>query len=108
MEEIMSLLRDLLKTANDAIRLASDVMRYQMENKKKAVKRGVGRIGMCVAMGLVALGFVGAGIGLLLYGSVVMVASKLGPGPAGLIIGAASVIVAGFLMLVACGSMRRS
>jgi hypothetical protein len=108
MEEIMSLLRDLLKTANDAIRLASDVTRYQMENKKKAVQRGVGRIARCCVIGLVALGFVGAGIGLLLYGSFVMVANELGPGPSGLMIGAASIVLAGLLMLLACGSMRRS
>ena len=104
----MSLLGDLLKTAGDAMRLSSDVMRYKLEVKTRAVKRGISHIAICLVMGLVALGFVGAGIGLLLYGSFVMVAHELGPGPSGLIIGAASILFAGFLMLVACGATRRS
>jgi hypothetical protein len=107
-EEIMSLLGDLLKTASDAMRLSSDLMRYKLEMKTRSVKRGISRIVICIGMGLVALGFVGAGIGLLLYGSFIMVANELGPGPSGLIIGAASILVAGLLMLIACGSTRRS
>jgi hypothetical protein len=102
----MGLLRDLVATANDSVRLVSDVMRFKLEEKKKTAKRGVMRIGMCLVMGLVALGFVGAGIGLLIYGSFIMVANQLGPGPSGLIIGAASALFAGFLMLLACGSVR--
>ena len=102
----MGLLRDLVATANDSVRLVSDVMRWKLEEKKKAAKRGVMRIGICLAMGLIALGFVGAGIGLLIYGSFVMVANQLGPGPSGLIIGAASAIFAGLLMLLTCGSVR--
>jgi hypothetical protein len=104
----MSLLGDMLKTAGDAMRLASDVMRYQMERKTTAVKRGASRIGICLAMGLIALGFVGAGMGMIIYGSYVMVAYKLGPGASGLLIGFGCVLVAGFLMLLACGSMRKS
>lgn len=104
----MSVLGDLLKTAGDAMRLASDMMRYQMESRTRAVKRGASRIGVCIAMGLVALGFVGAGMGLLLYGAYVMVAHELGRGPSGLIIGFASIVLAGLLMLLACGSTRRS
>jgi hypothetical protein len=83
-------------------------MRYKLEMKTRSVKRGISRIVICIGMGLVALGFVGAGIGLLLYGSFIMVANELGPGPSGLIIGAASILVAGLLMLIACGSTRRS
>lgn len=104
----MSLLGDLLKTAGDAMRLSSDVMRYKLEAKTRAVKRSVSHIAICAAMGLVALGFVGAGIGLLLYGFFVIVANELGPGPSGLIIGAAAILFAGLLMLVACGATRRS
>jgi len=104
----MSVLGDLLKTAGDAMRLASDVMRYQMESKKQAVKRGAARIGMCIALGLVALGFVGAGIGLLLYGSFVLVAYKIGPGWSGFVIGIGCFLLAGLLMLLACGSRKRS
>ena len=104
----MSLLADLLKTASDAMRLSGDVMHYKLEMKKRAVKRGVSRIAICLVMGLIALGFVGAGIGLLVYGSFVLVARELGPGASGLIIGAAAILVAGFLLLLACGSTRRS
>jgi hypothetical protein len=108
MEEIMSLLGDLLKTVGDAMRLSSDVIRYQMETKKRAVKRGISRIVICIAMGLIALGFVGGGMGLLLYGAYLMVAHELGRGPSGLIIGAASILFAGLLMLLACRTGGRS
>jgi hypothetical protein len=107
-EIIMNLLGDLLKTAGDAMRLSSDLMRYKLETQKRAVKRGVSRIAICAAVGLIALGFVGAGIGLLLYGSYLMVAYKLGGGASGLIIGAASIVFAGLLILLACGAGRRS
>ena len=102
----MGLLRDLMATTTDALRLVTDIMRLRLEEKKQRAKRGVTRIGVCLVMGLIALGLVGAGIGLLLYGSFVLVANQLGPGPSGLIIGAASVIFAGLLMLLVCGSMR--
>jgi hypothetical protein len=108
MEEIMSLLGDLLKTASDAMRLSSDVIRYQMESKRRAVRRGISRFVVCLGMGLIALGFVGGGIGMLIYGSYILVAHALGPGPSGLIIGAASILFAGLLMLLACRTGGRS
>jgi hypothetical protein len=77
MEEIMSLLGDLLKTASDAMRLSSDVIRYQMETKKRAVQRRVSRLGICIAMGLIALGFVG-GRGIALMGRI---SGRLRTGP---------------------------
>jgi hypothetical protein len=107
-EEIMNLLRDLTITAGDALRLASDLVRYKIEQQKKTVKRGASRIGVCLAVGLVALGFLGAGIGLLIYGSYVMVANQLGPGPSGMIIGAACMLLAGLMMLLACGAVAKS
>jgi hypothetical protein len=108
MEEIMSLLGDFLKTVGDAMRLSSDVIRYQMESKRQAVKRGVSRAVVCIGMGLIALGFVGAGIGMLIYGSYLMVAHELGPGPSAMLIGFGCILVAGFLMLLACRGGRRS
>lgn len=104
----MSLLGDLLKTAGDAMRLSSDVMRYKLETKTRAVKRGISRIGICLAMGLIALGFVGAAMGLMIYGAYLMVANELGRGPSGLLIGFGCLLVAGLLMLIACGAGRRS
>ncbi len=104
----MSLLGDLLKTASDAMRLSSDVIRYQMVTRKRAVRRRVSRLVICMAMGLIALGFVGAGIGLLLHGAYLLVAHALGAGPSGLIIGTASILLAGLLMLLACGTGGRS
>jgi hypothetical protein len=102
----MGLLRDLVATLNDSMRLATDIMRLRLEEKKRAAKRGVTRLGVCLVMGLIALGFVGAGIGLLVYGAFVLVANQLGPGPSGLIIGVASVLLAGLLMLLVCGSRQ--
>ena len=104
----MSLLGDLLKTAGDAMRLSSDVMRYKLETKTRAVKRGISHIVICLVMGLVVLGFAGAGLGLLIYGSFVLVAHALGPGSTGLIVGAAAILLAGFLLLVVCGATKRS
>jgi hypothetical protein len=104
----MNLLRDLTITAGDAMRLASDLVRYKIEQQKKTVKRGASRIGICLAVGLVALSFLGAGIGLLIYGSFVMVANALGPGPSGLIIGAACLLLAGLLVLLVCSATAKS
>lgn len=104
----MSLLGDMVKTAADAARLATDVTRLKLEEKKKAAKRGAIRIGICLGMGLVALGFVGAGIGLLLYGSFVLVAHKIGPGWSGFVIGVGCFLLAGLLLLVACAPTKRS
>lgn len=104
----MNLLRDLTITAGDAMRLASDLVRYKIEQQKKTVKRGAGRIGICLGVGLVALSFLGAGIGLLIYGAWAMVANALGPGPSGLIIGAACMLFAGLLVLLVCGAFAKS
>ena len=108
MEEIMSLLGDLLKTASDALRLSSDVIRYQMESKRRAVRQGISRIVICITTSLIALGFVGGGVGLLLYGAYLMVSHELGRGPSGLIIGAASILFAYLLMLLARARGGRS
>jgi hypothetical protein len=108
MEEIMNLLKDLTITAGDAMRLASDLVRYKIEQQKKTVKRGASRVGICLGVGLVALSFLGAGIGLLIYGAWAMVAYALGPGPAGLIIGGACMLCAGLLVLVVCGALSKS
>jgi hypothetical protein len=102
----MGLLKDLVATASDAARLVHDVMWVGLEERKKAVKRGAARIGLCLTVGFAVLGFVGAGIGLLLYGAFILVANQLGAGPSGLIIGAASMLFAGLLMLLLCGSRR--
>jgi hypothetical protein len=107
-EDVMSLLRDLVITARDAIRLGDDLLRYKVQSKTRTVKRGVLRLAICLGVGLVVLGFVGGGIGLLIYGSFAMVANELGFGPAGLIIGAACMLFAGFLVLLSCGGRGRS
>jgi len=104
----MSLLRDLVITARDAIRLGDDLLRYKIQSKARTVKRSMMRIAICIGVGLAALGFVGGGIGLLIYGSFAMVANELGPGPSGLIIGAACILFAGLLVLLACGTGGRS
>jgi hypothetical protein len=106
-EEIMSLLGDLLKTASDAMRLGSDVMRYKLEAQREAVRRRAGRIGLCLGVGLIALGFIGAGIGLLIYGMFFLVARELGPGASGLIVGMGSILLAGVLVLLTCSATRR-
>ncbi len=60
----MSLLRDLVATLGDALRLSSDLMRYKLEAQTQALKRGAGRLGLCLSLYLAAALVIGDGRGL--------------------------------------------
>lgn len=104
----MSLLRDLVITAGDALRLSSDLMRYKLETETKAIKRGISRTMVCLAFCLLALVLAAMGFVLILYGAFVLTARATGAGAAGLIVGFAVLLLAALLLLVGRGLASRS
>lgn len=103
----MSLLRDLIATAGDALRLSGDLMRYKVEVQAQALKRGVGRLGLCLSLYLAAALVIGTGIGFVLYGVFILVARATGLGPAGLIVGVSLLLIAVVLLLAARSAAKR-
>jgi hypothetical protein len=103
----MSLLRDLVITAGDAVRLSSDLMRYKLETETKAIKRGISRTIAFLAFCLLALLLAAMGFGFILYGAFVLVADKTGLGAAGLIVGFAVLAFAVLVALVGRGLTSR-
>ncbi len=104
----MSLLRDLVITAGDAVRLSSDLMRYKLETETKAVKRGISHTAVGLVFYLLAFLLAAAGFGFILYGAFVLVAHETGPGAAGLIVGVAVLLLAVLVPLVGRGLVNRS
>ena len=91
----MSLSRNILITAGDVLRLLSDLMQYKVEAQTKVIKRGIGRLVMCLAVCMASLVLAGAGVGFILYGAFVLVAGAIrSPGAAGLIVGFVVLLVA--------------
>lgn len=104
----MSLLRDLVIAAGDALRLSSDLMRCKLEVETRAVKRGISRAAVCVVFYLVAFLLAAIGIVFILYGAFVLIARETGPGAAGLIVGFAVLLMAALLPFVGRGLAGRS
>ena len=103
----MSLLRDLVVTAGDAMRLSSDLMRYKIEAEKKAFKHTMGRVFASLALVITGLALAGTGAGFVLYGIFVLVARATGLAAAGMIVGAAVLLLAGIFLLAGRGVMSR-
>lgn len=103
----MSLLRDMVATLGDALRLSSDLMRYKLEAQAQALKRTAGRLGLCLSLYLAAALVIGTGIGFILYGVFILVARVAGLGPAGLIVGFSLLLIALILLLAARSAARR-
>lgn len=104
----MSLLRDLVITVGDAMRLSSDLMRYKLEAQTKALKRGLSRGVLFLTLSVIGLLLAGTGAGFILSGIFVYVARETGPALAGLIIGLALLVVAIVVFLVGRAVLRRS
>ena len=102
----MSLLRDLVATAGDALRLSSDLMQCKLAAQKRTLKRALSRLFLFLTLYLATLLAVGVSVGFLLYGTFVLVARAAGVGPAGLILGG-SLLVISLVLLAATGSMWR-
>jgi hypothetical protein len=103
----MSLLRDLVATLGDAMRLSSDLMRYKLEAQAQAVKRKAGRLGLCLSLYLAAALVIGTGLGFVLYGVFVLLSREVGAGVAGLIVGGSLGLIAVVLLLAARNAARR-
>lgn len=96
----MSLLRDLVVTVGDALRLSSDLMRRNIEVQSKAIKRSVGRIVASLVFTLAAACMATMGAGFLLYAIFVYIARETGFPAAGLIMGVALLLLAIVVFLV--------
>jgi hypothetical protein len=97
----MSLLKDVIITIGDALRLSSDLMRCKLQAQTKVVKRGVGRVVTWLITCLASLVLVAVGGGFLLYGAFVLLAEVINsPGAAGLIIGAVILLAALVVALI--------
>jgi hypothetical protein len=96
----MSLLRDLILTAGDALRLSNDLMRYKLEAQARAVKSTVRRVGLFVTLAVVAALLAGTGVGFILYGIFILVARQTGVVAAGLLIGFGLLLLAAIVLLV--------
>lgn len=96
----MSLLRDLVATVGDAMRLSSDLMRHNIEVRSKAIKRTIGRIVTFLVFALTAGCMAAVGVGFLLYAIFVYIARETGFPAAGLIMGIGLLLVAIVVFLV--------
>ena len=104
----MSLLRDLVVTAGDAMRLSGDLMRYKIEAEKKAFKETTSRVFTSLMLVLTGLVLAGTGAGFLLYGVFVLVARATDSlAAAGLIVGFAILLLAGVFLLAGRSTMTR-
>jgi high-affinity Fe2+/Pb2+ permease len=96
----MSLLRDVVVTLGDALRLSSDLMRRNLEVQSKAIKRSVGRIVAFAVVATAAALMAATGAGFILYAIFVYIAREAGFPAAGLIVGFGLLLVATVVFLV--------
>ncbi len=96
----MSLLRDLIVTAGDALRLSNDLMRYKLEAQARAVKRTVRRVGLFLTLAVIAALLAGTGVGFILYGIFILVARETGLVAAGLLVGFGLLLLAAIVLFV--------
>jgi len=96
----MSLLRDLIVTAGDALRLSNDLLRYRLEAQAQTVKRTVRRVGVFLTLAAMAALLAGTGVGFILYGIFVLVAQQTGLVAAGLLVGFGLLVLALIVFLL--------
>jgi hypothetical protein len=86
-EVVMSLMKELVVTIGDALRLSSDLMRHKLAAETNVVKRSARRFLMWLAAFLASLVLAAVGTGFFLYGAFVLLAGAIGiPGVAGLVL----------------------
>ncbi len=91
----MRLMRDLVMTVGDALRLSSDLMRYRVEMQKRVIQRAVSRLTMYLAVFMASIILAGVGVGFILYGIFILLAAAIASGAAaGLIMGFVLLLVA--------------
>lgn len=103
----MSLLRDMIVTLGDALRLSNDLMRHKLEAQAKALKRGIGRLMMGLAFLMTAVVLAGTGAGFLLFAVFVYIARATGPAAAGLIVGFGLLLIAIVMFLIGRSAATR-
>jgi len=104
----MSLARDLVITAGDALRLLTDLMQWRMNAQGRTVKRGISRVAMCVAACMASFALAAVGVGFILYGAFVLIAKAIqSAGAAGLIIGLAVLLIAVIVAVAGRSLMTR-
>jgi hypothetical protein len=96
----MSLLRDLVVTVGDALRLSSDLMRRNLDVRNQAIRRTAGRIVASVIFALAAACMAATGAGFLVYAIFVYIARETGFPAAGLIMGIGLLLLAIVAFLV--------
>ena len=101
----MSVLKDAATIANDTARIWADILRYRFEDRTKSIKRAVIRFIVEVMLVILALVFVGIGIGLIITACRVFLADALGNGPGTLLIGAIVTVAA---LIVALATITHS
>ncbi|OHB62795.1 MAG: hypothetical protein A2Y77_12240 [Planctomycetes bacterium RBG_13_62_9] len=105
----MSVLRDLVITVGDILRVSGDLMRCRLEAEKKVIRRGTSRLMTRLVLGLTSLLLAAVGTGFFLYGAFVLLARATdSPGVAGLIIGFAMLLTAIAVILVGRIVLSRS
>ena len=84
----MSVVRDVVVTIGDVLRLSGDLMRYKVQMEKRIIKRVVNRATTYVAVFLASMVLAGIGVGFILYGIFVLLARAINSAAAaGLILG---------------------
>lgn len=96
----MSLLRDMVVTLGDALRLSGDLMRRNLENRGKTLKRTIGRIIAAAILMIGAALFGAAGAGFIIYGIFAYIAGAVGWPASGLIIGGGLLVLSIIVFLV--------
>jgi hypothetical protein len=106
-EKLMSLLRDLIVTVGDGLRLSSDLMRHKVAVETQALKRTASRMVTFLALALFAVLLAGAGVGFLLYGVFILIAKATGLAAAGLIVGFVLLLLAVVVFLIGRSAATR-
>lgn len=105
----MSMVRDVLATLGDALRLSGDLMRYKVQIETKFMKRVVTRATMYLAVFLASVILAGIGVGFILYGIFVLLARAINSaGAAGLIMGFVLLLAAIVTAVVGRSALSRS
>jgi len=104
----MSMARDLVITAGDALRLLTDLMQCRMMAQSRTIKRGMSRVAVCFAACMASFVLAAVGVGFILYGAFVLIAKAVqSAGAAGLIIGLAVLLIAGIIAVAGRSLMTR-
>lgn len=104
----MSVLKDAAGIANDAARIWSDVIRYRIQKETTSIKRVVLRFVAEILALIVAVVFLGVGIGLILTGCRILLAEAIGNGGGALLLGVIVTVAALIVGLAVLVSSRKA